>query len=94
MVAIAKEKEYYASYGPGLQDPFDDSVEADISVGDHTFAIIPKALWIGGSGDLKYVTARGTTVTRVNIVGGTSLPVRAQKIIKVGTTCTDILGDY
>lgn len=94
MGAIAKELEMYSSRGPGMQDPAEDIVDVDISADDHTFTVIPKYTWVGGNGDLKIITLRGTTIVIPNVIGGSLLPIRPQKIIKVGTTCTDIQGWY
>lgn len=93
MAAIASEKEYYSSFGPGLQDPANDIVDADISLADFTFKVVPRYLWIGGSGDLDVVTSRGTTITIPNVLGGSLLPLRVNTILDT-STCTEIQGWY
>lgn len=52
---------------------------------------VARALYVGGSGDIKLVTQGGTTVTFQDIVAGSILPVRATKVFATDTTATNIV---
>ena len=59
-------------------------------------AIISRALWIGGAGDLK-VTMKGmqgdagSSITLVGIPAGTLLPLAVDRVWSTGTTATNIV---
>lgn len=52
---------------------------------------VARALYVGGSGDIKLVTEEGTTVTFQDIVAGSILPVKATKVFATDTTATNIV---
>jgi len=49
------------------------------------------ALWVGGAGDLTFITMHGETVALAAVPAGTLLPVRADKVLDTGTTATLIV---
>lgn len=49
-----------------------------------------RALYIGGSGDVKVTTADGTDITFVGVSG--ILPIRVKRVFSTGTTATSIVG--
>ncbi len=49
------------------------------------------ALWIGGTGDVSFITMNGETVTLVAVPAGTLLRVRADKVRDTGTDATLIV---
>lgn len=53
---------------------------------------IPKALWVGGGGDvvLRGVNNAGN-VTFANVPSGFIIPVRARRVMATGTTATGII---
>lgn len=53
-----------------------------------------RAVYVGGSGDLKVVMRGGQTVTFSQVPGGTVLPIEVDKVLSTGTTATNILGMY
>lgn len=57
-------------------------------------AIVPRALWVGGAGNIVMVTAGGDSITLSGITAGTLLPVRAKRILATSTTATLIVGLY
>lgn len=57
-------------------------------------AAYPRAIWVGGAGNLALVTTGGSTVTLEGIVAGTLLPIRAKKVLSTGTTATLLVGLY
>lgn len=52
---------------------------------------VARALYIGGTGNIKIDTPNGDTVTFNNVAAGTLLPVRADRVYSTGTTATDIV---
>ena len=58
------------------------------------FAILPRAIWVGGDGDIALFFPDKTSVTLVGVVAGTLLPVRPLKVLSTGTSATSIVGLY
>jgi len=54
----------------------------------------PRALYVGGAGNVAVTLIHGDTVTFVGVSAGTFLPVRAKTVKSTGTTATFILGLY
>lgn len=56
---------------------------------------VPRALYIGGAGDVALRAAGdGADVTFVGLTAGSILPVRAQYVRATGTTATNIVALY
>jgi len=55
-----------------------------------TLPYYPKALYIGGAGNLA-VTMQSGNVTFVGLAAGSILPIRPSAILATGTTATDIV---
>ncbi len=53
--------------------------------------VLPRALYIGGAGDVHLTTAGGQEVTFAAVPAGTILPVRAGRVWATGTAATSIL---
>lgn len=53
-----------------------------------------RALYVGGAGNVKVVTAAGTTVTFTGVQAGSVLPVRATRVFSTDTTATNIVAIY
>ena len=53
-----------------------------------------RALYSGGSGNLKVDMALGSTVTFSNLLAGTILPVQVVRVYSTGTTATNIIALY
>lgn len=51
----------------------------------------PRALYIGGTGDVAVVTSAGTVVLFAAVPTGTILPVRAKRVNSTNTTATAIV---
>lgn len=62
---------------------------------DNDLDDVPRALWVGGTGDLE-VIAEGDTVavTLAAVPAGTLLPLRVSRVRDANTTATLILGLY
>jgi len=56
-------------------------------------ANIPRALFIGGAGDIAIRDGAGTDVT-YTVPAGTTLLIRAVRVLATGTTATGIVGWY
>lgn len=82
--------EFYANLQSVLtpsEDPF------EVTPNDSTdLAAIPKALYIGGAGDIVLIAKDSdSSVTFVGVPAGTQLQVRAKRILATGTTATNIV---
>jgi hypothetical protein len=51
-----------------------------------------RAIYVGGSGNLRISDTGGGAVTFVGAVAGTILPVMAKRVWATGTTATNIVG--
>ena len=51
---------------------------------------VPRALWVGGAGDVSVILASGDAVTFNNVSGW--MPLRVRRLNATGTTATDIVG--
>lgn len=55
----------------------------------------PRAIWVGGAGDVKVTAADGSVGTFVGVAAGTLLPVQTRRVWDNGTTVTAaIVGIY
>lgn len=81
-----------------MPTPF--SVTPD-SAASFCFAITPadsalkqpaRALYVGGSGNVRIKDGAGGDVTFVNVASGTILPVMATQVYSTNTTATNIIG--
>lgn len=52
---------------------------------------IPRALYIGATGDVAVITPDGATATFVGVPTGAIIPVRAKYVKTTGTTATSIV---
>lgn len=53
-----------------------------------------RALYIGGSGNLRVDMVSGGTVTFVGLMAGTILPIQVDRVYATSTTATNILALY
>lgn len=68
---------------------------AAVTVSDSTVYEQPtRALYVGGSGNVKVDMVSGGTVTFNAVQGGTILPVQVTRIYSTGTTATSIVALY
>ena len=53
---------------------------------------LPRAVYVGGAGDLTVRMQGGETVTLAAVPGGTFLPIRVRQVFAAGTSATGIVG--
>jgi hypothetical protein len=63
-----------------------------ITPADSDLSAQMRALYIGGSGNVRITDPQGNVVTFVGAVAGTVLPVMAKRVWATGTTATNIIG--
>jgi hypothetical protein len=63
-----------------------------ITPADSDLAAQVRALYIGGSGDVKITDPQGNAVTFANAQAGSILPVMAKRVWSTGTSATNIIG--
>lgn len=54
------------------------------------FTTQPRALYVGGAGDVRVVTWGGDTVTITGVPAGTLLPISVKQVLSTSTTATYI----
>ena len=80
----------YESNAAGLDSPAIDG--AAVTPNDSTdLTTTPRALWVGGAGNVSLVTLGGTTLTITGIPAGTLLPIRVTRVRSTSTTATAIV---
>ena len=55
---------------------------------------IARALYIGGSGDVKVNMVEGNTITFSSVMAGTILPVSCKRVFATGTNATLVIALY
>lgn len=53
---------------------------------------VTRAIYVGGTGDLRITLVSGDTVTLTGVQGGTAYPLRATHVLATGTTATGLVG--
>lgn len=56
------------------------------------FSQIPRALYVGGVGDVAVRTISGNTLTFVGVPAGGYVLIRCDKVLSTGTSATSIIG--
>lgn len=77
------------SFG-NIKDPISNA--AAVTLHDtNELSIVPRALYIGGAGNLKVTMLGGTAVTFNGLVAGTVLPIRCHILWATGSTASATL---
>jgi hypothetical protein len=59
---------------------------------DNDLDYVPKAIWVGGAGDLTVICFEdGSPVTLVGCQDGQIVPIRAKRVMATGTDATDLV---
>lgn len=82
--------DYNTGYVRGADGPHEHAAAVTPS-NSADLAFRTTALWIGGAGDLSFITMNGETVTLSAVPAGTYLRVRADRVRSTGTTATLIV---
>ena len=67
----------------GISGPASNAVS--VTPGSDALAFIPRAIYVGGSGDLAVTMAGGGNVTFASVAGGSILPVRVSHVLGAST---------
>ncbi|MEO9648811.1 MAG: hypothetical protein ABJ360_22495 [Roseobacter sp.] len=59
-----------------------------------TIEPVPRALWVGVSGDINVEFIDGSTAILKSAAAGTPLPLQVSKVLATSTTATDIVALY
>jgi hypothetical protein len=81
----------FVSYATGLDSP--PSTFAAITPNDSTDITVCRAIYVGGSGDIKINGADGVAVTFIGVPAGW-FPCRAVRVWSTGTTATNLIAGY
>ena len=83
----------FSNYHSGLESPAERAFA--ITGNDSTdLTVTPRAIYVGGAGNVKVTTLGGDTVTFNGAVAGTIIPVRVTRVFSTGTTATNLIGLY
>jgi len=84
--------DYFSEYRAGLRDPLENAFA--ITPNDSAdLSYTTRAIYVGGSGNVKATLVGGDTVTFSSVPVGV-LWIRATKVFATGTTATNLLGLY
>lgn len=81
--------QYDAATG-SLTSPADDAV-AITPHNTNELEYVTRAIYIGGTGNLKLTTKNGNEVTFSSVPAGLVLPIRAKIVFATGTTATNLV---
>ncbi|MGA1564322.1 MAG: spike base protein, RCAP_Rcc01079 family, partial [Pontimonas sp.] len=75
----------FSNYHSGLESPAERAFA--ITGNDSTdLTVFPRAIYVGGAGNVKVITLGGDTVTFSGVLAGTVLPVRVKRVFSTDTT--------
>lgn len=80
----------FSDYPTSLTAPARDA-ETVVPNDTTNLAVLPRALYVGETGDVAARLAGGQSVVFRNVQAGSLLPVRAARVMSTGTTAADIL---
>ncbi|HYH69007.1 MAG TPA: hypothetical protein VD866_30210 [Urbifossiella sp.] len=80
----------FSTHRPGLASPYEHAAEITTH-NTNELATYCRAIYVGGSGNLRVTTVRGDTITLTGVVVGTIIPVRAKVVFATGTTATNLV---
>lgn len=80
----------FATYTPGLDDPFTHLALVDYSGGDVTLSFTSRAVYVGTAGVLKVDTAGGETITTPSLAAGWHR-LRITKVYQTGSAATGLM---
>lgn len=83
----------HATLSEALLAPADD-VEGVVPHDSTELAVVSRAIYVGGAGNLAVLMKNGVTATFQGVPAGTLLPIRVRRVNATGTTATNILSVY
>ena len=83
----------FATYRPGLTSPAQDAF-AITPHDTNDLANFSRAIWVGGTGDVKVDMVGSGTVTFTTVPAGYMLAVRVSRVYATGTTATALVAIY
>ena len=81
----------FSDFSPNLTSPATSAFEV-IPSDTNDFPNVSRAIYVGGSGDLRVRMQSGQVVTFIEVSG--VLPLRGSRVLETGTTATDIVALY
>ena len=82
--------DFFKDHQTGLTSPASDA--AAVTPDDNTaLTFVPRALYVGNTGDISVEMQGGQIVTFPNVQGGSVLAVRALRVRQTGTTASGII---
>ena len=83
----------FSSYSASLNSPAEDAF-AITPHNTNDLANFTRAIWVGGTGDVKVDMVGSGTVTFTAVPAGYMLAVRASRVYATGTGATALIGVY
>lgn len=81
----------FKRYGRSLTAPPEDATEL-LPDDEALLFHVTRALYVGGSGDVRVKMLGGAAVTFANVPAGSLIPLRVVQLLATGTTATGIVG--
>lgn len=81
----------YDSLSPSLSSPAVNGQTISPS-NSNLLSNVTRAIYVGGAGSVTIEFVSGAQVTLQGVPSGTTLPVRAQKVLSSNTTATGLIG--
>lgn len=72
-------------------EPYTSAVAIDVSAADQDLVISCRGIFVGGAGNLALRFVDGTTITLTGCAAGTVYRFCANRIVKTGTTATNLV---
>lgn len=83
------------AHGERALEPYVKAVPVDVSSADQPLTVASRAIYFGGASAadiaVEMVEEKGVSRTFKRVPPGTTLRIAASKILKTGTTATDVL---
>jgi len=93
LVLFLSGADKFSTYQTGLTSPAEDAF-AITPHDTNNLANFTRAIWVGGTGDVKVDMVGSGTVTYASVPPGYMLAVRASRVYATGTTATALIAVY
>ena len=83
-----------AKTSPSPTYPMYPEDAAEVTASDSADLAQFSVIYVGTGGNVKVITAQGSTVTFPNVLNGATLPVRVRRVFSTGTTASNFVAIF